>query len=412
MAQHVRPRMGGRAGVHRWCAVRRTALVVGLVACLTFQAAAGPGSKEKAPPSNGLPLIGKTSSPGAKSAPIGRGRTSGPAKASSAQGAKVDPSAAVAESELHRLRGDGKKAPAGRRVHKLGLLPSRTKPGLYKGGAAPRSQVRPLEVPPASVDRSAGLPPIGDQAAQGSCVGFACGYYYKTYQEGKERGWELTTSQHQASPAFLYNQVAPYDEGATFDEVFNLLADQGCGTLADCPFRDTDSVTWPSYPAFLKGIPWRAQSYTRLGDGTTSGIIDAMRARLASGDLCVIGLPIYRATASTPGRFDLLSPTDFYYQRPALEDTYIAGGHALAVVGYDDTLFDGQGGFKIVNSWGSDWGNHGFAYLSYEFITSYVFDVYTMDDRYDYQPTAVARFKLSHSFWGVTCPHSRYHLLS
>ena len=62
-------------------------------------------------------------------------------------------------------------------------------------------------LPPAA-DNSPGLPPVGDQGAQGSCVSWAVGYYLKSYQEGKEHGWDLTVPDHQFSPAFLFNQLS------------------------------------------------------------------------------------------------------------------------------------------------------------------------------------------------------------
>ena len=72
----------------------------------------------------------------------------------------------------------------------------------------------------------------------------------------------------------------------------------------------------------------------------------------------------------------------------------------MAVVGYDNSAFGGKGGFKVVNSWGSDWGNGGFAYLSYQFVMAYAFDIYVMNDRIGYQPAGIAHFQLSHPFWG------------
>ncbi|MFH0939524.1 MAG: hypothetical protein V1899_09630 [Planctomycetota bacterium] len=98
-------------------------------------------------------------------------------------------------------------------------------------------------------------------------MAWSTGYYYKTFQEGKEHGWSLTTTDHQFSPTFLYNQVAPFNEGATFDEVFNLLIDEGCATLADVPYTQTDYSTWPPYQSFVNAMPFRALTYTRLGDG-------------------------------------------------------------------------------------------------------------------------------------------------
>jgi hypothetical protein len=51
--------------------------------------------------------------------------------------------------------------------------------------------------------------------------------------------------------------------------------------------------------------------------------------------------------------------------------------HAVAVVGYDDTWL-GVGGFKIVNSWGTDWGCYGYAWLSYDFVRQYAWEAWWM----------------------------------
>ena len=44
-------------------------------------------------------------------------------------------------------------------------------------------------------------------------------------------------------------------------------------------------------------------------------------------------------------------------------------GHAVCVVGYDDDKFGGV--FKVVNSYGSDWGDSGFFYIRYSDYTKY-----------------------------------------
>jgi C1A family cysteine protease len=45
-------------------------------------------------------------------------------------------------------------------------------------------------------------------------------------------------------------------------------------------------------------------------------------------------------------------------------DPTVVCGHAVLIVGYDDTLE----AFKFVNSWGTFWGNEGYAWLSYNFF--------------------------------------------
>lgn len=57
------------------------------------------------------------------------------------------------------------------------------------------------------------------------------------------------------------------------------------------------------------------------------------------------------------GNFDPTTPID-----PPSTD--IAGGHALCIVDYDES------GYTIVNSWGEDWGDHGYFKASREFVRS------------------------------------------
>ena len=49
-------------------------------------------------------------------------------------------------------------------------------------------------------------------------------------------------------------------------------------------------------------------------------------------------------------------------------------GHAVLIVGYDDE----KDAFKIVNSWGSDWGDEGYGWVSYDFFLP--------SDHLDFQP--------------------------
>jgi len=265
--------------------------------------------------------------------------------------------------------------------------------------SAGKAGAQQLLLSPPAYDNSAGLPPVGDQGNQGSCASWAVGYYYKSYQEGKEYAWSLTDPAHQFSPAFVYNQLQYYDEGSTFEDNFDLLMDQGCISLATMPYSDADHLTFPTAAQYREAIPHRGQSYEYLGNGGTAGIFAAVKAVISSGDLCIVGIPVYRPSATTAGRFDLLLPTDDEYDGPAPADTYLAGNHALAIVGYDESKFGGAGGYKIVNSWGGSWGNGGFAWLSQQFLATYAFAFYHMTDKIDYTPTALVHYKVDHAYW-------------
>lgn len=53
------------------------------------------------------------------------------------------------------------------------------------------------------------------------------------------------------------------------------------------------------------------------------------------------------------------------------------GGHAQCVVGYDDTKYGGS--FLIMNSWGPEWGNNGFAWVRYPDFKRYVREAYGLE---------------------------------
>jgi hypothetical protein len=50
------------------------------------------------------------------------------------------------------------------------------------------------------------------------------------------------------------------------------------------------------------------------------------------------------------------------------------GGHAICVIGYDDNLEGGA--FQLMNSWGSDWGENGLAWVRYKDFEFFVKEAY------------------------------------
>ena len=55
---------------------------------------------------------------------------------------------------------------------------------------------------------------------------------------------------------------------------------------------------------------------------------------------------------------------------PASSESINSGyGHAMVVVGYDDTKYGGA--FEIMNSWGTKWGNSGFIWIRYDDLVNF-----------------------------------------
>ena len=254
-----------------------------------------------------------------------------------------------------------------------------------------------------SVDLSAGLPPVADQGngSDNWSSAWAAGYYYKSFQEGRERGWDLTDPDHQFSPTFLLKQTnsAPFGYGPYLWEILEVIEKSGCASLPLAPYVPSDTYNWPTYEAGVAALPFRSDGYRYLGTGSDAGLVAAMQAQLDGGDLCVMEFPFWRSTSDEPGSFELLDDRSSEFDLPEPDEVVFGGVQAVAVVGYDDSSFGGRGGFRIVNSWGTAWGDQGFAWVSYDFIRLMVWNAYAMDDRIGYQPRAWARVKSSHSYF-------------
>lgn len=219
-----------------------------------------------------------------------------------------------------------------------------------------------------SADLTSKFPPVGDQDLSGSCVAWATGYALKTEQEGDEHGWDLTTQDHQFSPAYIYNQIhldnSPSGGGAYFGDAFYLMVNQGCTTLSDMPYngKDYGYKTQPTEAQKENASHFKAKSWKSLG----SGNVDEAKARLANGEAVVIGVPIYPD-------FDNLNAENSIYDDLSGD---LRGYHALCIVGYDDS----KQAFKIINSWGTGWGIDGFGWISYDVVKGEWLSMYIMED--------------------------------
>jgi hypothetical protein len=277
-------------------------------------------------------------------------------------------------------------------LHPCGLIREdpRTVPWLVQDTVAPNA---PRRVG-GSVDLSSQMPPVGNQGSQGSCTAWAIGYYQKTHYEWLEHRWDLDQSSHQFSPAFIYNQInGGEDEGSTFGRAFALITEQGCATMADCPYNANDYTTWPSESAYTRAIPHRAGTSHWFWMLDTTGI-SKTKARLDSGYTTVIGIDVY-------SNFDHIDSFNYTY---CVADTYGGnrGSHAVTIIGYDDTVItnDGTGAFRMINSWGANWGQAGYWWMSYIAARNGALSDqigYYLDDLIGYAPTMLGRVKITHA---------------
>ena len=225
------------------------------------------------------------------------------------------------------------------------------------------------------------LPPVGRQH-ENSCVGWATGYYLRTYQQGMDLGWkikdgEIGNPSRIFSPTFIYNQINDgTDDGAYMEDAGNLLMRIGASPLSYFPYIEGDYWTQPDSRAIQAAYPHRIRDWRILYTKNDSRdyIIQKTKEYLNTGDLLVAGIKV-----------------GFKFNYPMIDhlgnaiittDNYANYGHAVVVVGYDDNIEtpEGYGAFKIINSYGKDWGNNGFAYMSYDAYVTNIEGGYVFTD--------------------------------
>jgi C1A family cysteine protease len=210
---------------------------------------------------------------------------------------------------------------------------------------------------PASHDLSHLLPRIGSQGQQGSCVAWATGYYLKSFQENLEdQNNGAIILDNAMSPAFVYNQIKieteaeSCDGGSQIPEALDLLKNSGITTWEEMPYNANECSTLPTEGQNKLATKNKINSFTYL-DGDI--LFKQTKAFLLKSKPVVIAISIDNDFF---GIFE--ENGDAVYRNFQKVD----GAHAMLVVGYDDA----KNAFKVVNSWGINWGNDGFVWIDYK----------------------------------------------
>ncbi len=244
-----------------------------------------------------------------------------------------------------------------------------------------------------SCSNSEGLPPVGHQGQSNSCTAWSCGYYMLSYMQGQEHNWDMTDPDHQMSPAFVYNLLnRGYDGGSSAPEAFKLFKEIGCAPYSDMPYEVSNYTSFPGEQAFRNAHQFRiAEAYT-IDITTNAGATD-LKNHLLNGNLAIMAIGVY-------DDFQHLSDFNNTYCTDNIVGNF--GSHTVACIGFDDNFQtrDGVGAWRMVNSWGTDWGDNGFWWLSYEGSrhTNLTFPTaFYGTDRIAYQPSMLVRIEINHT---------------
>jgi hypothetical protein len=164
---------------------------------------------------------------------------------------------------------------------------------------------------------------------------------------------------------YLYSQIADGNAmaGSSYSNNFAIMESQGIDHEVDYPQGDYDYTDQPTSAEVTAAAPYKITSYTNLFFGTNSGNQAAVEASIAAGIPVLLGIPVYDNFYHDFGQSFVDVPSK------GMKDW---GNHAVFAPKYD------AAGVWIENSWGTSWGQGGWAELSWAFVDDYAYEAWNM----------------------------------
>jgi hypothetical protein len=205
---------------------------------------------------------------------------------------------------------------------------------------------------PKSFDLSDKMPPVGNQGSQNSCVAWAIAYAMKSYQEKVEIGQQL-----QFSPSYIYNQINNGMNVPTYvTDALNMMSEQGVCPYEDMPYVESDFTSKPSETAKQAAKRFRIDFWRQVNVAD----LKEVKAQISAGYPVIIGADVSKDFVDD----GFAKKADYIWKEAGTS----AGGHCMLLVGYDDS----KQAFKLMNSWGKDWGDNGFGWVSYDLFPNVI----------------------------------------
>ena len=218
--------------------------------------------------------------------------------------------------------------------------------------------------PPASVDLRAAWWDVGNQQSTGSCVGWASTdgvARYMFFKAGR------LGQKEKLSPRFTWMASKETDQAISRPETMldcagtylktacDVLRNFGASPETDLPFIiNTAMYTGDEDTFFATAASRKIAAYFNLMRNLAT-----WKSWLATRGPILVGLNV-------DATWDNASPTNA--KLVAFQPATVRGGHAVCVVGYK-----ADGTFIIRNSWGTAWGDKGFAYATPAYINAAFF---------------------------------------
>ena len=216
---------------------------------------------------------------------------------------------------------------------------------------------------------------VSDQGESSSCTGFAVANGAMTILYNIVNGITKFNERwvNRFDPFYIYSSLKDPNDlecianggcncGSLIYEALDIIENYGCKKLYLYPNLECGSTLNKTNLRSLVDVTgtYAIDGYANLIEykETSSGYKTKVDIKLIKEVLN--GLNPVIAGISVGNDFNNLSANNYTYSAPKGS----VGRHAITIIGYDDNRFGGA--FHVLNSYGSDWGDDGFFWMTYE----------------------------------------------
>ncbi len=208
------------------------------------------------------------------------------------------------------------------------------------------------------------MPPVGVQGGEFSCVAWAVANARSAEKYYKTGATSYNVATNIFSPEYIYNQAkfgTECSSGTGISTCLNILKNQGVCTWQTMPYTSTSCSTLPNTSQVAEAANFKIGGYAVVYQYDEV----AIKTLLTQNHSLIAGTSIdNNFTYATAG---------FIWK--SFNSSY-GTNHSYVVCGYDDA----KHAYKIINSWGTQWGDAGYSWIDYDFFGTLPGSVYVMQN--------------------------------
>jgi C1A family cysteine protease len=218
-----------------------------------------------------------------------------------------------------------------------------------------RAPAETLAALPAAVDLRPKMPPVYNQGQLGSCTANSAAGAVQ--YDALRQGLTGAAAENPSRLFVYYNEremegTVPYDAGASIRDSVKAIAKYGYCPETLWPYDAGRFAAKPPAEAYAEAVKEVISDYAAVDQDANQ-----VKGAVAGGTPVLIGFTVYQS-----------------FESQAVEQTGVmsmpgrreraVGGHAVLVVGYDDS----KSYWLVRNSWGANWGQAGYFWMPYAYL--------------------------------------------